>query len=242
MSEYTFYYRNTYQRIDRVPKDLNILKHFHILYIEDDRFLLQHTSDVLEDFVGKIFAVTDTAEAIKVLESERIDAIISDILLENENGIDFLELLRRERGIHIPTVLTTAHTDTQYLLDAIKLKVDGYIVKPIDVKELLNTLYDILLPLLREQELRRKNIIIKMISAITDSKQVEVVRYIADRMSADYVVNTSYSEIMEHVAISKPTLIKIFKELGEKGILQKAAHKTYKLDPAALDEDIIASF
>ncbi|QKF81800.1 response regulator [Halarcobacter ebronensis] len=218
-----------------IVKDLNILKNFNVLYIEDDVQLLTHTKDVLEDFVNNIFAVETTKEALNILSNKKIDVIISDILLQDDNGIDFLNYLKKEKDIQIPTILTTAHTDTKYLLDAIKLKVENYIVKPINIKELLNSLHDVLLPFTQQKEIQKNINIIKMIGAVTDSKQVDVIKYLINNLNNDNLINTSYSEIMSEISISKPTLIKLFKELSEKNILVKTAHKTYKFDENALD-------
>ena len=215
-------------------RNLNILQDFNILYLEDDKNLRLHTKDVLEDFVNNIYAVGTSTEALNVILNFKIDIIISDILLENENGIDFLQYLKEDKKIDIPCILTTAHTDTKYLLEAIQLKVENYIIKPINIRELLNTLHDILLPIIQQKEIRKNNNIIKTISSVTDSKQVEVVNYIFNNLNNDNLLITSYSEIMDKINISKPTLIKLFKELSEKGILIKTQHKTYRFDEKTL--------
>ncbi|PLY09194.1 MAG: response regulator [Arcobacter sp.] len=215
-------------------RNLNILHDFNILYLEDDENLLKHTSDVLEDFVNNIYAVKTSNEAMEVLLNKKVDAIISDILLENENGIDFLKHIK-SKNINIPTILTTAHTDTNYLLDAIKLKVENYIVKPINIKELLNTLHDILLPIVQEKEIRTNANVIRTIAAITDSKQVAIVKYIISKLDNENHFTASYSDVMEEFSISKPTLIKLFKELAEKNILVKVQHKTYRFNEASLE-------
>ena len=215
-------------------KDLNILQQFNILYLEDDENLLKHTKDVLEDFVNNIYAVKTSKDALDVLLNKKVDIIISDILLENENGIDFLKHIK-EKNINIPTILTTAHTDTKYLLDAIKLKVENYIVKPINIKELLNTLHDVLLPIVQQKEIQKNTNVIKTISAITDSKQVDIVKFIINNLDNENHFSASYSDIMDEVSISKPTLIKLFKELAEKNILIKVQHKTYRFNETALD-------
>lgn len=215
-------------------KDLDILQEFNILYLEDDENLLKHTKDVLEDFVNNIYAVKTSKEALDILLNKKIDVIISDILLENENGIDFLKHIK-EKNIIIPTILTTAHTDTKYLLDAIKLKVENYIIKPINIKDLLDSLHDILLPIVQQKEIQKSINVIKTISAVTDSKQVDIVKLIINSLDKDNLFSASYSEIMEEVSISKPTLIKLFKELSEKNILIKVQHKTYRFNESALN-------
>jgi len=215
-------------------RNLNILHDFNILYLEDDENLLKHTSDVLEDFVNNIYAVKTSNEAMDILLNKKVDVLISDILLENENGIDFLKHIK-SKNINIPTILTTAHTDTNYLLDAIKLKVENYIVKPINIKELLNTLHDILLPIVQEKEIRTNANVIRTIAAITDSKQVAIVKYIINKLDNENHFTASYSDVMEEFCISKPTLIKLFKELAEKNILVKVQHKTYRFNESSLE-------
>ena len=219
-----------------IDRNLNILNNFNVLYLEDDKSLLTHTKDILDDFVNKVYAVNTSKEALEVIEKEKVHVIISDILLENENGIDFLRELKEKREIDIPAILITAHTDTKYLLDAIKLKVENYIVKPINIKELLNTIHDIVFPIIQAEEIQKNANVIKMISAVTDGKQVEVIKYIVSHLDKDSIFTASYSDIMNQISISKPTLIKLFKELSEKKILVKTAHKTYKFDEKALDK------
>ena len=214
--------------------DLNILHDFNILYLEDDENLLKHTKDILEDFVNNIYAVKTISEALDILLNKKVDVIISDILLKDENGIDFLKHIKN-KNINIPTVLTTAHTDTQYLLDAIRLKVENYIIKPIDIKELLNTLHDILLPIVQKKEIQKNNNLIRTISAITDGKQVAIIKYILNNLDNENLFTASYSNIMDSFSISKPTLIKLFKELAEKNILVKVQHKTYRFNENALE-------
>jgi len=219
-----------------IERDLNILNNFNLLYLEDDRSLLTHTKDILDDFMNNVFAVNRSKEALEIIEKEKIDIFISDILLEDENGIDFLKQLKNEKKFDIPTILITAHTDTKYLLDAIKLKVENYIVKPINIKELLNTIHDIVFPIIQAQEIQKNSNVIKMISAVTDGKQVDVIKYIVSHLNNESIFMASYSDIMNEISISKPTLIKLFKELSEKKILVKIAHKTYKFDEKELNK------
>ena len=166
---------------------------------------------------------------------KKVDVIISDILLENENGINFLKYIK-SKDILIPAILTTAHTDTNYLIESIKLKVENYLLKPINIDELLNSLYDVILPKMQEKEIKKNSNIIKTIGAITDSKQVEIIKYIFNNLDENNNFFGSYSEIMEQFSISKPTLIKLFKDLADKNILIKISHKTYQFDEKSLND------
>ena len=215
-------------------RDFDLLNGFNILYLEDEADLLKHTTAVLEDFAKNIFAVQTCDEAMNVLENNHIDVIISDILLKNENGIEFLRHIKDDLDITIPAILTTAHTDTEHLLDAIKLKVENYIVKPINIKELLNALHDVLMPKIQQREINRSYNIIKTISAVTDGKQVDLIRFIIKNLNDDHILNYSYTDIMEQVEVSKPTVIKLFKSLGDQGILTKIQNAKYQFDETKL--------
>ena len=215
-------------------RDFELLNGFNILYLEDEADLLKHTTAVLEDFAQNIFAVQTCDEAMKILKNNRVDVIISDILLKNENGIEFLRHLKYDLDIHIPAILTTAHTDTEHLLDAIKLKVEHYIVKPINIKELLNALHDVLTPKIQKREIARSYNIIKTISAVTDGKQVDLIRFIIKNLDDDNMLNYSYTDIMEVVKVSKPTVIKLFKSLSDQSILIKIQNGKYKFDETKL--------
>lgn len=221
---------------DKNPKrDLEILKEFNILYIEDDKNLLKNSSDILEDFVKKIYPATNTKDALDILKTNKVDVIVSDILLENDNGIDFIKKLRDEYDINTPVILTTAYTDTNYLLESIKLKVENYIIKPVNIKELLNTIHDTVLPIKQNREIKKSYNIIKTISLICDSKQIEVVRFIFNNIDSDNIFDFSYIHIMQNLDISKPTLVKIFKTLTEKGILTKLQRSRYFVNENRLD-------
>lgn len=215
-------------------RNFELLGAFNILYLEDELDLLKHTTSVLEDFVDHIFPVASIKEAMEIIESERVDVIIADIHLKHSNGLDFIRMLKIDKEIEIPTIVTTAFTDTEYLLDAIKLRVDNYIIKPVNIKELLNALHDLMLPKVQAKEIERSYNIIKMISAVTDSKQVDMIRFIVKNLDAENMLNYSYSEIMEQVDVSKPTVIKLFKQLGDQGILSKVQNKKYFFNEANL--------
>ncbi|MFK5882021.1 MAG: response regulator [Sulfurospirillum sp.] len=208
-------------------RNLDILGDFNILYLEDEPQLLKHTAMVLEDFVKNIFAVATCKNALEIIKENKIDIIITDINLKHENGIEFLKELKYELGYEIPSIVATAYTDTEYLIDAIKLKVEDYIVKPINLKDLLNSIHDVLLPIAQKREIKKSYNVIRTISAVTDGKQVELVKFILKNLDDESIFNYSYGDIMAQVDVSKPTVIKFFRQLSQKGILTKIQNKKY---------------
>jgi len=122
-----------------------MLKHLNILYIEDEDNIRENITKTLELFVNKVFSLGSTEKSIEILENNRIDIIISDINLPKVNGINFVKNVRKI-DYHIPIILLTAYTEKNYLLEATKLKLVDYLIKPID----FNMLNDALLKAAQE--------------------------------------------------------------------------------------------
>ena len=208
-------------------RDLDILKDFNLLFIEDDEVALQSGVELLSDFLNNVFAAGDSKQALDIIKHNKVDIIVSDILLKDENSLDFFIILRQDYHIHTPIILTTAYMDTEFLLKSIKIKVENYLVKPVNMKELLNSIHDTLLPLTQDKEIKKSYNIIKSISMICDNKHIEVIRFIINNLDNNNIFNYSYQEIMEKIDISKPTLVKLFRILIEKGILTKLQRSKY---------------
>ena len=211
-----------------MAKDFTIFNQFNILYLEDDISLLKNTKDILDDYFQNVFAVSTIKEAFYILKQRKVDVLISDILLRNESGLDFVQQIQSSDEFNIPIILTTAHANQEYLLDAIKLKVDNYIIKPIDFNVLRESLYNILYPITQNKKLMINNSIIKIISIVFDNNQIDVIKYIMSNLNQNNEFIASYADIMQDIKISKPTLIKLFKILLENKIFIKKAHKTYQ--------------
>ncbi len=119
-----------------------ILKDLNILYIEDEENIRVNIIKTLKLLVSDIIDLPDTQKALEVLENKRIDLIICDINLPKQNGINFIKEIR-EFNQKIPVILLSASTDKEYLLEATRLKLVDYLVKPIDFNILQDALHKV---------------------------------------------------------------------------------------------------
>jgi YesN/AraC family two-component response regulator len=75
-----------------------------------------------------------------LIQNNKIDILVTDLLMPKLGGLQLIKKLQ-ESSVRLETVVvTTAYGEIKYLLDAISLKVDGYIIKPTEIVELLDTL------------------------------------------------------------------------------------------------------
>ncbi len=119
----------------------DILKNLTILYVEDEEITRKHVIDILTILCCKVIAVETAEEALLVYEKDFPDIILCDVDLPGINGIEFVKTIRQENK-EIPIILLTAHSEIEYLMDAIKLHLVDYIVKPLDIKKLTSSLRD----------------------------------------------------------------------------------------------------
>ena len=121
-----------------------LLKRLKALYVEDDKHIRTELSALLSNFFGKVYTAADGAEGLKIFleNSDDIDVIISDINMPKLTGIEMLKKIRKIDS-SLPVVFATAYSDNEFLSDAIKLKVHDYIIKPIDIRNLLAVMNDL---------------------------------------------------------------------------------------------------
>jgi DNA-binding response OmpR family regulator len=113
----------------------NILCNKTALYVEDEPEVLKNISSLLGNFFGEFYTAADGEEAWEIFRSRPIDVALVDIELPKLNG---LELIKRMRAInkHLPVVVISAYTKTDYLLESVELQLDKYIIKPLTSKKI----------------------------------------------------------------------------------------------------------
>lgn len=203
-----------------------------ILYAEDDIDTANLTTMVLGDYVGRLLVAKNGQEALNLFRLHKVDLVLTDILMPKMNGIELIDAIRHS-SIHpdVPVVITTAHTETKYLLDAIRLRVDGYILKPISIEELFHILHKAILPFLQADEIASKNLLINAIATFVGGKKIAIIQFLLEHCDEDNIFYGSYENIIEHLNVSKPTIVKTFKQLIDTGILIKIKNKVYKIHP-----------
>nr|MBN2276827.1 response regulator [candidate division Zixibacteria bacterium] len=106
-----------------------------ILIVDDEDIVLSFARDALEDLGCDIHLANDALEAIKIIEKEFFDFILTDIRMP---GMDGLELARRAREIipSIGIIFMTGYANLNTAKDAIKEGAFDYIMKPFELNEI----------------------------------------------------------------------------------------------------------
>jgi len=118
---------------------LEILKKLSILYVEDEPLIRKNAVEFLSRYCSCVYEAQDGEEGFQVYQKENIDIIITDIKMPKLNGLDFADKVR-EKDKNTPIIITTAHSDTEYLLKAVELQLVKYLIKPITSDKLKEAL------------------------------------------------------------------------------------------------------
>ena len=108
----------------------------HILLIEDDQDLNQTVCRHLNARGYQTTGVLRASDAFDQIYSNHIDLIISDIMLPGMDGFAFAETVRRQDA-NVPILFMTARDDFTSKERGYHLGVDDYLVKPINLNELV---------------------------------------------------------------------------------------------------------
>ena len=109
---------------------------FKILVVEDDKNLKKLIVTCLKKNHYETFEATNGKEALQILDTDYIDLIISDVMMPQMDGFELIEELRKSK-YKIPILLITAKGRIEDKKQGFLLGADDYMVKPIDIEELL---------------------------------------------------------------------------------------------------------
>ena len=103
-----------------------------ILTVDDFSTMRRIIRNILRQIgYNNIVEADDGAAALKVLESQDVDFVISDWNMPNMSGLELLKAVRANDKLQtIPVLLVTAEALKENVVEAVKAGVNGYIVKP----------------------------------------------------------------------------------------------------------------
>ncbi|MBR3539703.1 MAG: response regulator transcription factor [Eubacterium sp.] len=107
-----------------------------ILIVEDDKGLLRLFQTVLKKEGYEVSCAEDGLQALRFLERDYADLIISDLMMPNLDGFQLIEAVRKA-GRQTPILVITAKEGFDDMRRGFALGLDDYMVKPVNVNELI---------------------------------------------------------------------------------------------------------
>ena len=204
-----------------------------VLYIEDEPKLRERICIVLRMRFEQVFTAANGSEGLEVFSRERPDIIVSDIKMPVMDGLE-MTMHIREIAPEAPVILSTAFTETAYLLRAIELGVSAYVRKPLDCRHLVETITRTAAPILQRIELEQarqgEHASLELLLGDSPAMQ-EVIR------KARKIAGTDYSIIIQgETGVGKSHLAAIIH-----GLSPRKHHPFIPVTMSALPESLVES-
>ncbi len=167
-------------------------------------------------------------ECIEMLDEKGTDVLLLDINMPNMNGLQVLQYLR-EKKTNVKVLILTIHNEVEYLVRAVEIGVDGYVLKDSDSTVLKKAIFTInkgdsfiqpeLTPLLKKR-LEDKSTSPKLIEEKLTRREIEVLKLLAEGLfnkEVAYTLNISEKTVKNHVS-------NIFKKINVSDRTQAAVY------------------
>lgn len=109
---------------------------FKVLVVEDDKNLRKLIVTCLEKASYTVFETRNGEEALDLMDKEYVDLIVTDIMMPEMDGYELIKSLR-EANYNTPILIITAKEDIEDKRQGFNLGADDYMVKPINIDELI---------------------------------------------------------------------------------------------------------
>ena len=187
-----------------------------ILIIEDELVFATQLKIELEQIGYKVIAVCSTiSESTEILNSNEVDAVVIDIQLQGESGLEIAGVLRGQ-----PVIFITQHDESSIYKQASSIPNSGFIVKPFHIYTLDREL-QILISKSKQQ----------LIPFIKDGRS----RYILEQENIKWIhVNGNYIEIKttDKNFVFKKSLNQLKQSIDQSKIIQ--VHRSYMVNKSLI--------
>jgi len=148
-----------------------LTKDLKVLYVEDDSSIRNSMTSYLKKLFLVVVSANDGVDGLEVYQKDKFNIVITDLSMPRMNGLDMIQAIKKineEQAV----LITSAHSESDYMFGAIKAGIDGYIIKPFDYEQLNNELFKIVhrLKIVKENEdykLYLKDMVDKKTSALS---------------------------------------------------------------------------
>ena len=127
---------------------------YRVFIVDDEPLICKGLRETIEwDSLGLEISgeAHNGAEAITLIAATHPDIIITDIRMPGMDGISLIKALRAQ-DMNLRILILSGYSDYSFLKEAIRLGVDGYLLKPIDTDELISNLKNLVDTIEKEQQ------------------------------------------------------------------------------------------
>jgi len=119
------------------------MHNYSLLYAEDDKSIRDNFIVLLQEMFTDIYISDNGKDALKLYIEKKPDIILLDIRMPIIDGLEVAKQIRKTDD-STPIIMLTGYSDKELLLNAVNLKLEAYLIKPIDFKDFTNIIEKII--------------------------------------------------------------------------------------------------
>jgi two-component system, NarL family, response regulator DegU len=202
------------------------------IMIADDHSMVREGIKQLLELDGDIIVVAEAnngKQCLELFDEKRTDVLLLDINMPNLNGLQVLQYLR-EKKINVKVLILTIHNEVEYLMRAVEIGVNGYVLKDSDSAVLKKAIFSVfrgetfiqpeLAPLLKSKMNEKSSSLDGSDNCILTKREIEVLKLIAEGLfnkEIAYTLAISEKTVKNHVS-------NIFKKINVSDRTQAAVY------------------
>ncbi|MFI4874451.1 MAG: HD-GYP domain-containing protein [Blastopirellula sp. JB062] len=209
-----------------------------ILIVDDDEISLDLLRYTLQAHGFRVWSAQDGAEALRVLEAQNINLVVTDWEMPRLNGLEFCrEVRRRHSDQYVYVILLTSHGDRDEVVEGMAAGADDFIVKPFNPPELLERIR----AARRVLALETRDLVIFALARLAESRDTETgqhlerVRLYSRRLAEELAASSAFSEEIDSEFIRLVYQTSPLHDIGKVGIPDDVLLKPGKLTEAEFE-------
>jgi len=210
--------------------DSDFLKSVSVLYVEDDIDIAEEIEFLLSNYFPNLTIAYNGQEGLEKFKEHSFDIVLTDIQMPLMDGITMSKHIK-EISPETPIIISSAFSDSKYLLQAIDIGVTDYIIKPVTSDKIFQAFNKVLENLYNKVELQRKykELEIAKNEAIEAEKAKD-----AFLSNMSHEIRTPLNAIIGFITLLQESKLS-FKEQDYLNIIQNSSHSLLSIINDILD-------
>ena len=193
---------------------------YKVLLVEDEEMIMK-SMQFLIDWNSLDCEICGTAfngrEGVQQIEKTRPDIVVTDIRMPFVDGIEMLQ--KTKERYQYEALIVSGYSEFEYAQQALKLGVGDYVLKPIDVDEMTQTVRKLTMKCQEKAEIarirtaaKRENENLNLSVEDIPTATTKYASYMVDYIKQNYIHKISLKDLSEQMGMSVPYLNNKFKE------------------------------
>ena len=178
-------------------KCIKMCEELKLLYVEDNETTRKATKEMLQRFFKQITTAENGEDGLQKFQEDTFDIVLTDINMPVMDGIKMAEAIK-DINKNVPILVLSAHNEDNFFISSIKVGIDGYLLKPLEI----NQLVEVLLKSVEKINLHRK---IEKYQQKLENYNTELEIKVKERtQELEYrIFHDSLTELLNHNAMMK---------------------------------------